>query len=57
MLICVGLAVDYAAHIAHMFKDSKRDIHTAAGWKAPRKPIKSNENLIKSDQVRMILSL
>ena len=20
MLICVGLAVDYAAHIAHMFK-------------------------------------
>lgn len=21
MLICVGLAVDYAAHIAHMFKD------------------------------------
>lgn len=22
MLICVGLAVDYAAHIAHMFKDA-----------------------------------
>lgn len=21
VLICVGLAVDYAAHIAHMFKD------------------------------------
>lgn len=24
MLICVGLAVDYAAHIAHMFKDGWR---------------------------------
>ena len=23
MLICVGLAVDYAAHIAHMFKDER----------------------------------
>ena len=23
MLICVGLAVDYAAHIAHMFKDTR----------------------------------
>ena len=31
MLICVGLAVDYAAHIAHMFKDSNGKIEQRDG--------------------------
>eukprot|EP00913_Durusdinium_trenchii_P033108 g30998.t1 len=30
VLICVGLAVDYAAHIAHMFKDGMIDFHPPA---------------------------
>ena len=39
VLICVGLAVDYAAHIAHMFKDR-------SNWKVPTK---RNEILVASD--------